>query len=73
MLLETFKQFAKENGLQFSYTIDKQYDANRFIFINPETGARFSYMIHTPELQARKRNDIHEFIEFILGEARKLI
>ena len=73
MLLETFKEFAKENGLEFSYTIDTTYDAHRMIFTNPKTGKRFSYMMHTPELQAHKQKDIHEFIEYMLGEARKLI
>lgn len=73
MFLETFKEFAKENGLEFSYTIDEAYDAHRLVFTNPKTGERFSYMMHTPELQARKRNDIHGFIEFMLDNARKLI
>ena len=72
-MLEKFKKFANENGLVFSYRIDKTYDAHRFIFINPDTCERFSYMIHTPELQAHKRNDIQSFIEFILDNARKLI
>ena len=72
-MLEKFKEFAKENGLEFSYTIDKDYDAHRLIFINPKTGGRFSYMMHTPELQAHKRNDLQGFIEFILDDARKLI
>lgn len=72
-MLDQLKGFAKENGLTFSYTIDKTYDAHRLIFTNPETGKRFSYMMHTPELQAHKQNDIQNFIEYILGEARKLI
>ena len=72
-MLDKFKDFAHENGLVFSYTIDKPYDAHRIIFINPNTGKRFSYMIHTPELQARKRNDLEGFIDFILDNARKLI
>ena len=73
MFLETFKEFAKENGLEFSYTIDEAYDAHRLVFTNPETSERFSYMMHTPELQAHKRNDIRGFIEFMLDNARKLI
>lgn len=72
-MLEQFKQFASEHELDFSYKIDGAYDAHRFVFTNPRNGERFSFMIHTPELQARKRGDIQGFIEFVLDGARKII
>lgn len=72
-MLEQFKKFAEDNGLEFSYTIDETYDAHRLAFTNPKTGKRFSYMIHTPELQIRKRTDLEGFIDFMFDNARKLI
>ena len=72
-MLEQFREFASKNGLEFSYKIDGIYDAHRFIFTNPRNGERFSFMIHSPELKARKQNNLQGFIEFVLDGARKTL
>lgn len=72
-MLEQLKEFAKANGLEFSYTIDKAFDAHRFIFTNPKTEGRWSYMIHGDRLKVRKDNDKQGFIDFLIDNARKLI
>ena len=72
-MLEQFKEFASKNELDFKYTIDGAYDAHRFVFTNPRNGERFSFMIHSRELKARKQNNLQGFIDFVLDGARKII